>query len=227
MIDIKKLPSNSFMTNCYVVSDPEGNCIIIDPSFYGDGEKKVLYSYLERKGVKPSAILLTHGHFDHVFGVAALQAEFGIPAYMHAADRPVIDYNAQAAPSFGLKVPESFGITEYEDGEMIAFGKASFEVIHTPGHTPGCVSLLYRSPKEDDGQKFIFTGDTLFAGAIGRTDLPMGDYDKEMESIFTRLLHLDGDTVILPGHGPDSTIADERMKNPFLLPFNEPYEEEN
>ena len=226
MIDIKKLPSNSFMTNCYVVSDHEGHCIVIDPSFYDAEEKKALDSYLERKGVKPSAILLTHGHFDHVFGVAALQAEYGIPAYMHAADRPVINYNAQAAPSFGLKTPEAFGITEYEDGEMIAFGDASFEVIHTPGHTPGCVSLLYHSSKENDGQKFVFTGDTLFAGAIGRTDLPMGDYDKEMESIFTRLLHLEGDTVILPGHGPDSTIADERMKNPFLLPFNEPYEED-
>lgn len=213
------------MTNCYVVSDHEGHCIVIDPSFYDAEEKKALDSYLERKGVKPSAILLTHGHFDHVFGVAALQAEYGIPAYMHAADKPVTKYNAQAAPSFALKVPEAFEATDYEDGDMIAFGDASFEVIHTPGHTPGCVSLLYHTANEDDGQKFVFTGDTLFAGAIGRTDLPMGDYDKEMESIFTRLLHLDGDTVILPGHGPDSTIADERMKNPFLLPFNEPYEE--
>lgn len=213
------------MTNCYVVSDAEGNCIIVDPSFYDADEKKILENYLERKGVKPSAILLTHGHFDHVFGVAALQAEYGIPAYMHAADKPVTKYNAQAAPSFALKVPEAFETTDYEDGDMIAFGDASFEVIHTPGHTPGCVSLLYHTANEDDGQKFVFTGDTLFAGAIGRTDLPMGDYDKEMESIFTRLLHLDGDTVILPGHGPDSTIADERMKNPFLLPFNEPYEE--
>ena len=116
-------------------------------------------------------------------------------------------------------MPEGFETIDVAEGSTIEVGGLHFDVVDTPGHTVGGVSYLERN------EKMLFSGDTLFAGAIGRTDHPGGDYDKIMESIFTKLLHLEGETKVIPGHGPCSDIATERMTNPFLLPFNEPYEE--
>jgi len=216
---IKRFVCNAFQENCYVVSD--GNrCVIIDPGFAnakpgafpaepflgedgndagGAGELDALYRYLDAEGLQPEAILLTHSHWDHTLGVAALVERFGIP--VKAAQAKTGAFPAE--PFFG------------EDGNDAGGALYGFAVIETPGHTPDSVCYYNKS------EHVLFTGDTLFAGSIGRTDLPGGDYDAEIRSIMEKLIFLPGETDIYPGHGPSSTIARERMSNPFLEPFNE------
>ena len=208
---IKRFVCNALQENAYVAS--EGNsCVIIDPGFagaapdsfpcepfFGEHRKEsgaadeldLLYSYLEAEGLSPEAILLTHSHPDHTLGVAALVERFGIPVYAAAA--PAEPYS------------------RLEDGATI-YG---FKVIATPGHTPDSVCFY------NEAEHILFSGDTLFAGTIGRTDLPGGDYDSEIRSIMEKLIFLPGETEIYPGHGPASTIGRERIQNPFLEPFNE------
>ena len=220
MIHIEEFTFNSFQTRCSMVWDEEGNCAFIDPGCTSVSETKALHDIVSRKGLKPVCIMLTHGHFDHILGTAELARDFGgLPVYMHPADKFTLEKNEYFSRYFGVPMPEAFETTDVCEGSVIEVGSLRFEVIETPGHTVGGVCYLERS------EKVLFSGDTLFAGAIGRTDHPGGDYDKLMESIFTKLLHLEGETRVIPGHGPCSEIATERMTNPFLMPFNEPYEE--
>lgn len=220
MIHIEEFTFNSFQTRCSIVWDEAGNCTFIDPGCSSTAEIDALVQTVSRKGLKPVCIMLTHGHFDHILGTARLARHFGnIPIYMHPADRFTLENNEYFCRWFGAPMPEAFETVDVKEGSVIEVGNLHFEVIETPGHTVGGVCYLERS------EKILFSGDTLFAGAIGRTDHPGGDYDKLMESIFTRLLHLEGDTKVIPGHGPCSDISTERMTNPFLMPFNEPYED--
>ncbi len=197
---IKRFVCNAFQENCYVVSDGS-RCVIIDPGFdpgqAGDGsELDGLYSYLEAEGLTPEAILLTHSHWDHTLGVPALVERFGIPVF---------------SATTSLQTPGKPVSCLEGDGDEVR----GFKVIATPGHTPDSVCYY------NEAEHILFTGDTLFAGSIGRTDLPGGDYDSEIRSIMEKLIFLPGETEIYPGHGPASTIARERMENPFLEPFNE------
>ena len=196
VMKIKKFVCNAFQENCYVVSDGS-RCVIIDPGF--DAGLDGLYSYLEAEGLTPEAILLTHSHWDHILGVPALVERFGIPVKSAQAET-----GAFPAELF-------FG----EDGNDAGAALYGFKVIATPGHTPDSVCYY------NEDEHILFTGDTLFAGSIGRTDLPGGDYDSEIRSIMEKLIFLPGETEIYPGHGSSSTIARERMENPFLEPFNE------
>ena len=220
MIHIEEFTFNSFQTRCSIVWDETGNCAFIDPGCTSAAETKALHETVSRKGLKPVCIMLTHGHFDHILGTAELADHFGgLPVYMHPADKFTLEKNEYFSRCFGVPMPATFETTDICEGSVIEVGSLRFEVIETPGHTVGGVCYLERT------EKVLFSGDTLFAGAIGRTDHPGGDYDRLMESIFTKLLHLEGDTRVIPGHGPCSEIATERMTNPFLMPFNEPYEE--
>ena len=222
MIHIEYFTFNAFMERCSVVWDDDVNCAIIDPGFYTAGERDTLYGFIENKGLCVKAILLTHGHFDHIFGVAEASAHFHAPIYMHPADKVIIDEaNPVLCSAFGLKVPAALAqdIIPAREGNKIEIGSMKFEVIETPGHTPGGVCYLERE------QKIMFSGDTLFAGSIGRTDNQWADYDALMAGIFGKLMELDGDIAVVPGHGPATSIADERMTNPFLMPFNEPFED--
>ena len=150
---------------------------------------------MEAEGLTPEAILLTHSHWDHTLGVPALVERFGIPVF---------------SATTSLQTPgKPVSCLEGEDEVR------GFKVIATPGHTPDSVCYY------NEAEHILFTGDTLFAGSIGRTDLPGGDYDSEIRSIMEKLIFLPGETEIYPGHGPASTIARERMENPFLEPFNE------
>ena len=194
---IKRFVCNAFQENAYVVSEG-ADCIIIDPGFT-PGELPALYEYLAEENLAPTAILLTHSHPDHVCGLQALVERFGIPVKPALAETGAF----AGEPSFGETV---------KDAGAATYG---FQVIATPGHTPD--SVCYYSEKN----AVLFTGDTLFAGTIGRTDLPGGNYDDEIRSIMEKLIFLPGETVIYPGHGPQSTIARERTQNPFLEPFNE------
>ena len=260
MIHIQDFTFNSFQTRCSVVWDDSLSCAIVDPGCSSDAEISELTSFISSRGLKPVCIMLTHGHFDHVLGVAELAARYdNLPVYMHPADKATLAGNEYFTKWFGAPLPASFetvdiceacssegctdgpsdshagnpsvnctdgpseGCTDGPDGpkgiSVIEVGGLRFKVIETPGHTPGGVSFY------EPSEKVLFSGDSLFAGAIGRTDHPGGDYEMLMKSILGKLVTLEGSVTVFPGHGPCTDIAREGMTNPFLLPFNEPYED--
>lgn len=217
MIKIKDFSFNLFEARCCVIWDDNGRCAIVDPGCQSEDDYAKITDFVAGKGLVPECIMLTHGHFDHILGVATLAERYSIPVYMHPADRFTLDQNGYFCGMFGTPAPAAFETTDTP--AEIHVGDLCFEVIDTPGHTPGGVCYLERKGK------VLISGDTIFAGSIGRTDFPGGDYDALMKSIFEKLMTLDGDITVIPGHGPSTSIADERMTNPFLMPFNEPYVE--
>ena len=224
-INIKSFCFNPFCENTYILWSEGGNCVIVDPGCYDDPEHTVLESFVGRKGLKPCAIWLTHGHFDHIFGVSRLVRDYQVPVFMSREDRFILDKDGEYASGVGLMRPDAtFETDDLSEGQILRIGldddAPAFRVISTPGHTPGGVCFY----SEECG--VLLSGDTLFAGAIGRTDLEGGDYDKEIVGIMEKLMVLPGDVDVLPGHGPRSSIAEERTGNPFLQPFNEPWETE-
>ena len=295
MIHIQDFTFNSFQTRCSVVWDDSLSCAIVDPGCSSDAEISELTSFISSRGLKPVCIMLTHGHFDHVLGVAELAARYdNLPVYMHPADKATLAGNEYFTKWFGAPLPASFetidiceacpsegctdgccdcstdgpsdshaenpsedctdapsasctdgssecctdgpsgphgsecpcssgSCTDGPDGpkciSVIEVGGLRFKVIETAGHTPGGVSFY------EPAEKVLFSGDSLFAGAIGRTDHPGGDYEMLMKSILGKLVTLEGSVSVIPGHGPCTDIAREGMTNPFLLPFNEPYED--
>ena len=214
---------NPFQERTCIVSDEAGFCAFVDPGCYGQEELSRITDFVNRQGLKPVCIMLTHAHFDHIYGMAALAKEYGIPVYAHRDEMFTIDTtNPQVCGAYGLELPETFP-NRFEwaaEGEVIEVGSLRFEVLETPGHSRGGLCFYERN------EGVLFSGDTLFAGAIGRTDHPGGDYDLLMKSIFEKLMVLDSQVVVIPGHGPTSEIGVERETNPFLMPFNEPYDDE-
>lgn len=211
---------NLFQEQTYIISGDAGRCAVIDPGFSDPAEQAAFFGLLESEQLVPQAVLLTHGHFDHIFGAAEIQKRFGVPVYMNPADRKVMDDSEASLGRLWGRLPDrTFSITEASEGTRVETAGLTFEAIATPGHTPGGLCWIERN------ERIMFTGDTLFAGAIGRTDLKYGEYDDEIRSIMEKLMLLDGDIRIYPGHGPSSCIADERTGNPFLEPFNEAEEE--
>ena len=226
MIHIEHFTFNAFQERAFVVWDNDGYCVFVDPGFSTDAERNSLTDFVSKKGLKPVCIMLTHAHLDHIFGVAELARIYNIPVYMDEKEKYTLEVcNPFLCRAFGLPMPESFepialsSLAGADAAPCVQVGSLNFEVIETPGHSVGGVCFLERD------EKVLFSGDTLFAGAIGRTDHPGGDYDLLMKSIFEQLMCLDGDIAVFPGHGPDTSIADERMTNPFLLPFNEPLDD--
>ena len=197
-----------------------GSAILVDPGFCDADEFAPFETFMRREGLRLEAILLTHGHFDHIFGVERTQDAFGpVPVYMHPEDWELIGMAGEMARPYGFQPEISFEPTAINDGDVLELIGRKWEVIGTPGHTKGGVCFYCRE------EKLLFSGDTLFAGTIGRTDLYGGDYGKLIVSIMDKLIGLDGDTVLLPGHGRSSTISDERTHNPFLEPWGEKEQE--
>ena len=213
IMEIKTFYCNPLRECSYVAWDETKECVIIDPGFYGDRERQRLYNFIEERQLKPVKVLLTHGHFDHVLSLDEVARQYQIPVLMHPADREQIVRSQEWCQSLGL-VCTPFGgeFTDIADGDVIRFGNSSLEVIATPGHTQGGVCFYSQA------DSVLFSGDTLFAGSIGRSDHPGGDYDQLMESIARKLMPLDGDVHVLPGHGPTTSIGYERVTNPFLQP---------
>ncbi|MBQ9195250.1 MAG: MBL fold metallo-hydrolase [Bacteroidales bacterium] len=220
MIHSRIFTFNPLGTNCAVIwADGQGACTLVDPGMSSDDGVKDLTDYMEREGLRPDAILLTHGHFDHVWGVEKLLSRYDIPVYMHPADKEILaDCGAvfSGLPKSFKVFQHHFATVDISDGDVITTAGTPWTVIHTPGHTPG--GVCYYSAQNS----LLLSGDTLFAGSIGRTDLGGGDYDALMQSILKKLLVLPGDTDVIPGHGQPTTIAREGMSNPFLQPFNNP-----
>ena len=221
---------NAFQQRCSLVWDDKGECAIIDPGFYDGQERDQLFGYIEQNKLHPVCIMLTHAHFDHISGMAEAAAKYDIPVYMDRADMIIMEEaNVELCRSFGFRIPKGCGgenvdVCRYiyiKESDIIKVGDLRFEVISTPGHTPGGVCFLEREAK------ILFSGDSLFAGAIGRTDNRWGDYDALIGGILSKLMVLDGNIDVIPGHGPVTSIAREGMTNPFLLPFNEPFQDEN
>ena len=204
-----------FRENCWIVSD-SGTALLVDPGFADDGEFAPLPEYLRREGLTLEAIFVTHGHFDHILGVNRCLEAFGnVPVYMHPEDKDLQGMAKDMAAPFGFAPEVLFDTVDIADGQVVEAVGREWEVIATPGHTKGGVCFYCRR------EGILFCGDTLFAGSIGRTDLHGGDYDKLIVSIMDRLMGLDGDTAVLPGHGRTTTISDERTHNPFLEPWGE------
>ncbi len=194
-MQIHTLPLGSYQTNCYILhKEGDSRCLVIDP---GDEAEKLL-AFLRLHCLHPEAILLTHGHFDHVGAVEAVAEETDCPVYLCPEE---------------LKLPPMmtggplFYTDHYSDGQKLTLAGLSFQVLHTPGHTPGSVCLLF--------DEELFSGDTLFAGSCGRTDFPGSD-PTAMRRSLKRLRELPGDYQVYPGHAEDTTLAAERQQNPYL-----------
>lgn len=217
MLNIRTFTFNPFGERSSLVWDDTLEAVLIDPGCYDSSEVGTVMDLVREKGLTIKAIWLTHGHFDHIFGVASFP---GVPVYMHPADKPVLAISGDMATGLRLRAPDtSFSTVDISDGDELRVGKTAFKVIATPGHTPGGVCFY----DEKDG--LMFSGDTLFAGTIGRTDFPLGDYDVLIVSLMEKIMGLPGDVEVYPGHGPSTDIATERTHNPFLQPFNEPDQE--
>lgn len=214
-------PAGMFQTNCYVLAhDGADECVVVDP---GQDATEPLFRFLNESGVTPVAVLLTHGHLDHTWSVEPVCEKFGIPAYIHAEDRymlsdPIRGTGAALAALLGdTEFAEPEEVAELVDGSSLDLAGITFGVVHTPGHTQGSVVFTVDVDTPDGTLAVALTGDTLFAGSIGRSDLPGGNHEQLLRSIASSLLPFADDTVILPGHGGQSTIGQERASNPFLV----------
>ncbi|MDP4508082.1 MBL fold metallo-hydrolase [Nonomuraea turcica] len=211
---IAGFPAGAFQTNCYVVAPAAGEeCVIVDP---GQDATEGVDELLREHRLKPVAVLLTHGHLDHVWSVAPVCGARDVPAWIHPEDRhllsdPAAGWSGTSASLFGdLTLSEPDDVRELTDGAVLKLAGLELAVDHTPGHTRGSVS--FRLPDDE----VMFSGDLLFAGSIGRSDLPGGDYPTILRSLAAKCLPLPDDTVVLPGHGPQTTIGRERATNPYL-----------
>ena len=218
MLHTRIFTFNPLGTNCIVLwADGSATCTVVDPGMSSPDGLKELTDFFEVHHLVPEAILLTHGHFDHIWGVNKLLALYAIPVYLHPADKNIMEELTKGFPGMqGFNfLKHEFPSRELSDGQQLHFSGATCKVLHTPGHTPGGVCFWYQ---EDN---LLLSGDTLFAGSIGRTDLAGGDYDVLMQSIQEKLLALPSDTDVIPGHGQPTSILKEATTNPFLQPFNE------
>lgn len=204
----KQIPLGDLQTNCYLLYNDSKQCIVIDPGANGKG----LIEYMEQEGLKPLAICLTHAHFDHIGAVEDVRRHWDIPVYIHEKEKdwlldPSLNGSARhpMAPIEGEPADHHF----QEEGSL-EIGPFNIEILETPGHSPGSVSYYIKEIQT------VFSGDALFNGGIGRTDLLGGDHETLIDSIHNKLLSLPDHTIVLPGHGFSTTVENERTSNPYL-----------
>ncbi len=198
----------NFATNTYIVCDEDLNAVIIDPA----AEAKKIISTIEKNNLKPKFVILTHGHPDHVGALYELKEKYNLKVYINEKDQEMLQTNSTYfGPMLGLDIRDVKGDFYLKDGQELSLGDLKFKIIETPGHTKGGVCILI--------ENILFSGDTLFLGSMGRTDFPGGD-EKEIFSSLKKLMQLPDETIVLPGHGPKTTIGYERKYNPYVRMAN-------
>ena len=210
---VSRFVFNMFGVNTYVVWDPESSeAAIIDPGMIDDQERRALDGFIEGRKLKVTQLINTHSHLDHIFGNTYIKEKYGLEIKANPADAFLAETLPQQASRFGMRLslrPQGIDV-ELHDGDTIFLGKERMEVLGVPGHSPGGIALY--CPESN----FVITGDTLFPGSMGRTDLPGGDYATLADAIRRKLLTLPESTVVLSGHGVETTIGNEKKSNPFL-----------
>ncbi|WP_055668009.1 MBL fold metallo-hydrolase [Desnuesiella massiliensis] len=201
-MELKRIPAGVYAANCYIVMDEETKeALIMDPG----GDEEDIIEAADNLGARVKYIVLTHGHIDHTGAVITLKKRYNVPVYIHAKDEELI---LKRTFMFGVLDSSKGADGNLKDGDILTLGNMEVKCIETPGHTPGGVCFLVENN--------LFTGDTLFSGSIGRTDLTGGDFETIIRSIKEKLMVLDSGVVVYPGHGPSSTIGREKQSNPFL-----------
>ena len=213
MIEIKTFQCNPIQENCYVVSDSACEAVVIDCGAFYEAERKAVVDYINDHGLHLRHVLCTHAHFDHIFGLDTLYKKFDLLPRLHPADRHIYDSMHQQVKSM-LGIDMNFELPplgdDLADGEVIPFGHNAIKVLHTPGHSPGSVLFFIEEAK------VLFSGDTLFRMSVGRTDLEGGSWQQLIRSLQVVVADLPDDVKVYPGHGPITSIKEEKQFNPFL-----------
>jgi glyoxylase-like metal-dependent hydrolase (beta-lactamase superfamily II) len=209
---IKSFTFNTFQENTYVIYDDTKECVIVDPGCYTKEEKNTLEKFIISKSLKPVKIINTHCHIDHILANKFASDKWNIELYMHKADLPLLENAGNISKIYGFEDYEEYSYKRKYvfEGDILTFGTSSFEILFTPGHAPGHICLYNKK------NNLLVSGDVIFKGSIGRTDLPGGDYDTLIKSIRIKLLPLPKETQIFCGHGPSTNLGFEKENNPFL-----------
>jgi hydroxyacylglutathione hydrolase len=211
MLSVKSFTFNPVEENTYVLYNENNRCCIIDPGCYFPEERDGLKTFIEKTGLQPVLLLNTHCHLDHVFGNKFVHDTWGLPLHIHQKEKPVLDFAPASGETWQMPFENYTGPIVYiREGTSIKLDDDELEIRFTPGHSPGSVSFY----NENTG--FVISGDVLFHSSIGRTDIPGGDYETLIQSIQTQLFTLPDETSVYSGHGPVTTIALEKMNNPFV-----------
>ncbi|MBN1597940.1 MAG: MBL fold metallo-hydrolase [Bacteroidales bacterium] len=212
MINIKSFIFNDFQENTFILSDETKECIIIDPGMSSSTEEEIIDNYIKENKLKPVAMINTHCHVDHILGCNIVKRKYSLPFYTHEEEIPLLEHAPEMGSIFGIEmesppIPDKF----LKNNDVFIFGNSEIIIYHVPGHSPGSLAF-HNIPGE-----FVITGDVLFNGSIGRTDLPGGDYNTLLNSIRNKLMVLPRQTTAFPGHGDSTTIGKEYDTNPFLI----------
>ena len=211
MLQIRSFVFNPFSENTYVVYNDHKNAFIIDPGNFSTEETRILQNFIEENGLKIQNILLTHAHIDHVLGLQTVYNLYNVPVLLHETEKEILDRNPMDANRFGFFFKPFEGEIQFlKENEVLKLDEDEFKILHVPGHSPGHIAF------HNEAQKFVVSGDVLFEGSIGRTDLYKGNHEQLLESIRTKLFILDGDTKVYNGPGNPTTIGFEKDYNPFF-----------
>jgi len=211
MLKVTAFTFNPFQENTYLIINDKKQCWIVDPGMYGADEEKKMIDYIEKNELTPQQIINTHAHIDHILGIDALKVKYNIPFGMHTLDQPVLANGTGSAMMFGLQMGANPTVDFFiSENEKLQLGDDEIEVRLAPGHSPGSI-VFYNA----EG-KWLIGGDVLFNGSVGRTDLPGGNHDTLMKSIKEQLYTLPDETQVYSGHGPKTTIGQEKKSNPFV-----------
>ena len=211
MLQIQSFAFNPFSENTYVVFNEDKDAFIIDPGNFSEEETATLLKFISDSGLKVQNILLTHAHIDHVLGLQKVYDQYQVPVLIHPLEQEMLDRNPMDANRFGFFFKPFVGKISYiNENETVTLGNHEFKIIHVPGHSPGSVAFY------NEAQKFMISGDVLFEGSIGRTDLYKGDHDQLITNIKTKLLVLHEETKVYSGHGNPTTIGFEKNYSPYF-----------
>jgi glyoxylase-like metal-dependent hydrolase (beta-lactamase superfamily II) len=211
MLTVHRFTFNPIQENMYLLAAENGDCIVIDPGCYFDHERDSLDTFIKDQGLKPILLINTHCHLDHVFGNKHIHDTYGLELHVHPEEERMLQMAPASGLMYGIPFDNYTGTLNFiHPGEEISLGNEKLKILFTPGHSPG--SLSFYAP--DSG--FVISGDALFNGSIGRTDLPFGSHETLLQSIQNELFTLPDNTIVYSGHGPETTIGYEKQHNPFL-----------